>query len=282
MITYPSILAKLTGVREYSTYATALCPVHGESHPSLFIYQDGFAHCYACGWKGSWSKLEKELKGYVAPAIERKAVYTHNLSSDLSECERQCDDAHQFLLEKADPLMRYLIQRRVECRVVPQRIGYFHGAYTIPVYDRNGKFEGAVARLSPAEQSATGMRFITPQGQSSLVYVPDWKCVVESEYLCVTYGMFDSLSLCELGLPSCTPTAGKNSMHADMLSWCRKPIVIIPDKGEEGTAHELASGLGWRGRIVMVAYENSCKDPADMFQHGHGNILINQIKEALR
>lgn len=283
MITYPSILAKLTGVKEYSTYATSLCPVHGESHPSLFIYQDGFAHCMSCGWKGSWSKLEKELKGYVPPVVtEHKVSHAHNLPSDLVECEIACNEAHRFLLEKYDPLASYLISRKVENRIIPNHLGFFDGWYTIPVYDNSNTFIGAVQRASPAKQSETGLRFSTPKDQKPLVYIPDYKRVAESDYLCVVFGIFDSLSLCELGIPVCTPTAGKNSMHPNMLSWCRKPIVIIPDKGEESTALSLLTSLGWRGRIVTVAYKDGLKDCADMYQHGYGDILIEQIKEALK
>jgi DNA primase len=282
MTTYPSLLAKLSGVHEYAEYATALCPVHGESNPSLFIYQDGFCYCMSCGWKGSWSKLEKELKGYVAPAVvQTKVSHAHNLSSDLVECEQQCDDAHKFLLEKFDPLAHYLIQRKVQDRIVPQGIGYFDGWYSIPVYDREHKFIGAVQRASPAKQSETGLRFSTPKDQKPLVYVPDWKRVDESEYLCVVYGMFDALSLCEMGLPVVTPTAGKNSMHPDMLEWCRKTILIMPDKGEEDTGIQLLRGLGWRGKLVHLRYPDSCKDPADMFQQNFGDIIIKQIEEVL-
>jgi hypothetical protein len=44
----------------------------------------------------------------------------------------------------------------------------------------------------------------------------------------------------------------------------RKPIYIIPDKGEEKSAIELQSSLGWRGYPLYLDYPEGTKDPNEV------------------
>jgi hypothetical protein len=198
----------------------------------------------------------------------------------LYELEAVCAEAHSFLLSYPDPLQDYLRRRGVANRIIPQQLGYQDGWYSIPCYDPNRKLEGVVMRASPHVQETTGARFNIPKGQPALLYVPDWKQSLLADYFCVVFGMFDALALCELGIPVGTSTSGKDSTNANMLEWCRKPIIIIPDKGEEQTAIKLVTKLGWRGKVLFLGYPDELKDPADYVEHGRGQELLRMIEEA--
>jgi hypothetical protein len=186
-----------------------------------------------------------------------------------------------MLLQYEHPLGDYIMRRGLWDRVVPQHLGYYDGWYTIPIYSKNGGFDGMVMRASPHVQAATGARFDIPRGQPALFYVPDWRMEESNDFLCVTFGMFDAIAMLELGLASGTSTSGKDSTNVDQLEWCRKPIAVIPDKGEEDTGRKLVASLGWRGKLIEVEYPENCKDPADCWQLGHGQWLYNEITKEM-
>ena len=281
-VTYESIIKQLSGVKEYSTYASALCPMHEDTSPSLMVYRDGWCRCLACGWGGSLVQLQQALTGWVAPTNVKPAPTVHYLPTELNELEGLCMGAHNLLLQYPNPLQEYLQRRGVHNRIVPQHLGYYDGWYSIPCYDRDNNFEGVVMRASPHVQETTGARFNIPKGQPALLYVPDWKQSLLADYFCVVFGMVDALALCELGIPVGTSTSGKDSTNAEMLEWCRKPIVVIPDKGEEQTGRKLVSKLGWRGRLLLLDYPEKMKDPADCVQNNYGQWIINKIEEAIK
>lgn len=280
-VIYEELLEQLSGIKEYGHYAAALCPKHEDHTASLMVYKDGWFRCLACGYKGRLADLQKELAGWEPPVLSEAPKPTiHTLPTDPYELEQLCKDAHQLLLGYRYPLQSYLYQRKVEGRIVPQKLGYWNNWYSIPCYDENEMFMGVVMRASPHLQQETGARFNIPKGQPAIFYVPDWGMALSNDYLCVVFGMFDALALCELGIPSGTSTSGKDSTNAEMLEWCRKTILIIPDEGEEDTARKLLTKLGWRGKVLDIDYPPNCKDPADMLEQGYGVELKQKIEEA--
>ncbi len=278
----------LVGVQEHNGYISALCPFHEDQKPSLLVWKSDppFFRCMGCNEQGSLGKLLRQLQGWEAPKIvSGDKSHTHILPSDIDELETLCYSAHTMLMANYDPLANYLINRGVENCIKPCNLGYVSGLYTIPIYDDKHNFIGAVGRTSPAKQIEIGLRFDTPTGQGALLYVPDWKLVSNSDYLVVVFGMFDALALTATGLPACTATAGKESTTPVMLEQFRKPIYVIPDKGEEKTGMNLVNRLGWRGRLITVTYPDGCKDPANLVQKGLTEIIIdgiNRVKEILK
>lgn len=280
-VSYEEVVAHLSCAHEYADYTSALCPFHDDHSPSLMVYKDGWVRCLACGFGGSYVDLMRKLEGWRAPVSAGAPPTVHTLPTDLEDLHELCEDAHSMLLRYPHPLGDYLIRRKVWNRVVPQRLGYADGWYSIPCYGKQGNFEGAVMRASPQVQESTGARFNIPKGQPPLFYVPDWELTRSNAYFCVVFGMFDALALCELGIPSGTSTSGKDSTNAEQLEWCRKPIIIIPDKGEEDTGRHLLSKLGWRGTLLVLDYPSNCKDPADCLEHGNGEWLCKQIEDVV-
>ena len=59
---YDQLQEKLDG-HIYNGYFTCLCQFHDDRKPSMFVYEDGWYSCKACGAKGSLEKLNKHLGG---------------------------------------------------------------------------------------------------------------------------------------------------------------------------------------------------------------------------
>ena len=118
------------------------------------------------------------------------------------------------------------------------------------------------------------MRFDMLFGQRPMLYVPVWKYWDEQPEVYVVFGVFDALSVAAAGLAVASPSSGKNSLNVSWLDDVKKPIVIVPDAGEEADAYRYAAQLGWRGRVKMIDYVNGEKDP--------NNVLVRRGKEGLR
>lgn len=279
-ITLESVVRKLVSVRDHGRYVSATCVFHSpDNHPSMLVYPDGFI-CLGCGAKGSISKLQKQLNGWMPPAnVGASKPTVHLLPTDLYELNEVYRTAHQTLLKFDDPLGLYLKNRGLHGRIVPQKLGYLDGWYIIPVFDEHKQLLGVVARAGQHVQDSTGARFNIPRGQQTLVYVPDYNIMESNDYLVVVYGMLDALSLCELGIPVCTPTSGKDSLHPKHLDKYRKRIIIIPDKNEEDTAIRLRDGLGWRGDVLILDYPDNTKDPNDLLVKGYGVWLKEELEK---
>lgn len=272
------VLPLLSQVHDYGKYVSAICPFHPDEHPSLLIYKSGTYHCLGCGKTGNLKALERVLRGWSPTVIqERMAWAPTSLPDDLYELEEIANQANDMLRRYDDTLGWYLKERGVFNRIYPQHLGYWNGWYTIPIFGWDKAFVGMVARANRHIQDVTGRRFNMPRGQNPLLYIPDHTLVEENDYLVCVYGMFDALALIELRVPVCTGTAGKDSLTPSMLDWCRKRIIIVPDKDEDDTARKLAGGLGWRSRVLSLDYPEGTKDPADCLQKGYGNWLVSQI-----
>jgi hypothetical protein len=82
-------------------------------------------------------------------------------------------------------------------------------------------------------------------------------------------------------LPVVTPTHG----HVFEPSWLtdyRKPIYIIPDKGEERSVLRRLGDFGWRGRMVRLQYPEGMKDANDFLKAGREDELLAQLSKVIR
>jgi len=106
----------------------------------------------------------------------------------------------------------------------------------------------------------------------NLIYSPSWKKVQKADLVYLTFGMIDSISLHLLGFASISTTTGKSARPEALVS-IRKPICIIPDKGEEKSALHLAASLGWRGKVLKIDWPDGCKDCNDMLVKHHAELI---------
>lgn len=279
MISYDRLKEKSGDITEYSHYYAMWCPFDEHKSKALIVFQDGWFRCLSCGENGNHSRLWDKLRGWEAPSTVHciDSWVPPYLSSNLDDQEAFCLEAHDILLKNLVTLGWYLEKRKVINRVAPCVLGWNGGWYTIPIFKKNKKFDGYVMRASLSVQKATGRRFHMPQNMGSKMYVPDWRLLDTAPFITIVFGMFDALSLSDLGVPVVTDTAGKKGFDPKWLEEYRKPIWIIPDKGEEDDARRLANEFGWRGRILNLEYTDTIKDPAGFVEANRGRDLLMYI-----
>jgi hypothetical protein len=105
-----------------------------------------------------------------------------------------------------------------------------------------------------------------------LLFIPDEEMLKKFDYVFLVFGVFDAISLYQLGYPAMTTLTGMIA-KPEMFSSIRKKILIIPDKGEEKTMARLAAGLDWRGKVLRVDYPDDCKDVNDLLRTKKESIL---------
>ena len=278
---------------DYDTYVALVCPMH-ESVPvreSLLAYaprtkgEKGYFHCQSCGKHGNLEQLYNALQGWVPPGglgNQHTRYDAPKLPTDIVELEELVIKAHLVLEKHGSQLAWYLEDRGVDWCIGPCELGWFDGWITMPIRDAKQNLEGVMLRASPMVQGTSNIRFHQPKGQKPLFYIPDRALVERTPRLAVVYGMFDALALATLRLPVVTTTGGKDSFNPDWLSPFRKPVVVIPDYGEDDTARKLAGKLGWRGSVCMLPYTDDIHDPADFLKHGKGSELVKILDPLLK
>lgn len=277
-ITFDAIRELLPGARSYSNYVSGLCPFHDDKKPSLLVYRDGYFTCLGCGVFGNYEKLYRKLKGHdfsraIAPEKEFSAP---RLPTDLREQENLVEMAHDSLLQ-FEQLRWYLENRGVTGRIEACRLGWYRGWYTIPIYSHYGEYQGVVLRAGGEIQKVSGLRFIQPHGQKPLMYCPDWVLLERAPAIALVFGMFDALVLSDMRFAVVTPIGGQLHFNPEWLAPFRKPVVIIPDKGEEESANKLANKLGWRSKVLRLQYPENIKDPAGFAETRQLRLLQAQI-----
>jgi len=279
MVTISQVLTKLTRVREYERYYSSLCPYHDDSKPSFLLYKTGWWRCLGCGRTGDLYSLHRHLTGWSSKSFTiRSEVAEFHVPRLKNVGEDFVLDCHETLLTFSQSLAWYLRMRGLEEQIIPQKIGWYNGWYTFPVYGYDGEYKGFIMRSGRHIQEATGLRYVIKS--TGGLYVPDWYLALKSDYIVVTFGILDAISLSKLRIPACSSVHGK-TLNADELDWARKPIVFLPDRDEEDAARNIYRQLGWRGRIAKIDYGDECKDPNDLLIAGRGTEMANAIREAI-
>lgn len=275
MITYDDFRAVLPNAHEYENYLLDRCVFHDDSEPSLLIFKDGWWRCLGCNKWGGWILLWNKLKGQpVIVHSEKKIGWRGPDIRGFDNLEDLSYQAHLDLMQFSN-FKWYLEQRGLEGRIETNELGYHEGWYTIPVTNREGRFVTTVFRAAPHVQKVSGERYWAHS--APVPYVPDWLRFERSKTVFVVYGMFDALTLAELGLPVMTSTAGQGKFQPEWLDDYRKQIIILPDEGEELSAIELQKALGWRGKMVRLSFPHGKKDPNGFFEVGRGEDLYKQL-----
>jgi len=263
-IQFEDFKSVLEGVQVYERYMAALCPFHSDSHPSLLVFKDGWFTCRACNKRGTWKTLWNKANGLnVQIRPDTKVNWRGPDLEGLDPHElayRAYDDMQNF-----ESLAWYLEMRGLENRIEQQMLGYWNGWYTIPMFNENREFLNVAFRAAPHVQQATDMRYWCKG--NAVLYVPDWKLVLDNKYLVITYGLLDALTLTELRIPAASPSNGQLSMKTEWLDNLRKVVYIIPDQDEEEAARRHAKELGWRGNVVLMDWHDHCKDINDLYRH---------------
>ena len=260
------ILSKVAELLDYAqTYEKSVwgvCPFHSDSRPSLMVHVDKY-YCQACGAYGTTKSLLEKLSGHIAaPAPDR----LHNPWTGWLKKESLGN-----ILRGAWETLKSRPSVYLRGRGIPDEwqiklgIGMREDWITFPIRSSDQKIIGAVARAG--ENNTASSKYIVPSGQDpNMIYVPDWKMFNDSDIIYATFGIIDADSLAVCNAGSFSTTNGKRLNDVSALDKVRKRIILLPDRGEESNAKEIAARLGWRGAVAKINYPDDCKDISDVLQ----------------
>lgn len=267
---------ELPGAKRYEKYVACLCPYHGDSLPSLLVYEDWFK-CTACGEQGPTRKLlDEKLTSSVVlqKEVDLFPTVPRNITSEALALKAN------RMLQRNVGAQQYLTDRGFgHSAIVKHKLGYWDSWYTIPIVEREGHINNIMFRASPFVQGITTRRFYQTGGKGPMMYCPDWDMLDKATTVFIVFGLFDAITLTQLGFAAVTPTIGKENFNPDWLWFHRNSIVIVPDLGEEVAANKLCLKFGdWRPKVLKLDYPDGIKDPNDFIQKGKTSSLIKQLR----
>ena len=223
------------------------------------VYEDWY-RCLSCGANGPTHKLVEKLTGRTA--IRPTSNFRNPWSKWLKN--QSIKDVISSAFRKGQSV--YIRERHIPDKVQRKLgIGTKENWITFPIVDDN-KIIGGVARRG--DNNSSEAKYVIPSGQdSNLVYIPSRMLLETSETVYLTFGILDAISLFLMGKGAISTTTGKR-LNPTALDNIRKPIYIVPDKGEEEDAQNLASKLGWRGHVLYIDYPDGTKDINDLLVKG--------------
>jgi DNA primase len=277
MSLYEDIQDRMDGVSVYSNYFACNCVFHDDTKPSMFVYEDldreegkGKFYCSGCGKSGTHAYLWKFLTGAEAKVsipgrqVQKFLPAWKRWEERFGSIENLVQYAHENVLRH--PYQDWYIKKRQLTPVYkPCKLGYMDEWLFFPIFDPQGKIVDVIVR----DTKGRSKYIIHPNDEETpLLYVPNWKRVMESKTIFIVYGLIDALALEMCQLPVITGSTGK-SLSEKRLIQLNKKWVIIPDKNEDDAARKLAKSLGNFTRIVRLPYEDDTKDCDDIrMKHG--------------
>jgi hypothetical protein len=281
-IKYEDFLTRLPQAEDKGKYIVAVCPFHSDSSPSLLIFPDGWFHCLGadCARSGTWKTLWNKVSGQPIVLQAEKRIH-YRSPQGLWQYDNREELTYQAYLDltRYPTFQWYLEMRGVADAIDIHEIGYHRGWYTFPVWDREYKFQNVIFRAAPHVQQAINMRYWA-DGQPTM-YVPDWHLLNKGDYIVIVFGILDALTLNKFRYPVISPTHG-HIFDPNWLNEYRKPIFVIPDKGEEKAGLRLTAELGWRGKMIRLDWPDGLKDANDFLKDGRQNELLAELERKIR
>lgn len=284
-IQYDDFLTKMPGAQDKGKYIVAVCPFHPDNSPSLLIYPDGYFHCLGaeCARSGTWKTLWNKISGQPVQVVAEKRIHYHapaRMLEDYTESHSREEGAYQAHMDlvRFPTFQWYLQMRGLDDAIDIHEIGYHRGWYTFPVRDPENNFQNVIFRAAPHVQEAISMRYWA-DGKPSM-YVPDWRLLETRDYIIIVFGILDALTLNKFRYPVLSPTHGHTFDPAWLDSY-RKPIYVVPDRGEEKSGLRLTMDLGWRGRMLRLNFPPGMKDANDFLRAGRQDELRAQLENCI-
>lgn len=280
MALYEQLLEKMDG-HQYSNYFTCCCIFHQDSSPSLFVYEDGWYRCAACGAKGRLEYLAKKLGHHQFSVTQSQSKVQvlpqwRRWVQQWDSLEGIVEHAH-YSLTKFHAIDKYLKRRKIYEYVTKGKLGVLDGYLVIPIFSSDSRIVDVVVRRLSASSSTRYVVQPILHSDKRPLFVPNWQRLEQAENIYCVFGMLDAISLELCGLPVVTGITGK-AVPVEQLQELHKRIVIVPDLGEEDDAHKIANKLGWRGRVKELKYPDGCKDPNDVFMFQGKEELVSLLQ----
>lgn len=260
---------------QYSNYIAIWCPFDEHKTKALFVYEDldkpeneRMYYCVSCNKGGKHEYLWKVLTGKnvrTSPSVVKAQKFLPNWKrweEMYGTIEALVSRAHNNVVIYPRLCAWYLEKRKLMDVYEQCMLGYIDEWMFFPILDQNGKVVDVIVRDSKGRSKYV---IHSNDNETPLLYVPNWKRVMQSKLVYIVYGLIDALALEMCGLPVITGSTGK-SLSEKRLIQLNKKYAIIPDKDEDGAARKLAMSLGNFTRIIRLPYNEleDCKDPDDI------------------
>lgn len=255
-------ISELLNTIPYKDYVMTNCLWHDDKRPSLMIREDAY-YCFACGARGKTINLIRKLSN-TPQQMQHKPSYSGNPFTrwlykwDIGEI---VSIAHYNLKQSPSAYLRH--RGIPDWAQIKLGLGMLENWIIIPIKNEYGKILSAVARAGDGNPSISKY-ILPPNTDGTLIYVPSWDRIKIADKVFAVFGILDAITLYLYDLASFSTITGKKMIDISVLDAIRKPIVIIPDAGEEIEAMQLANALGWRGRCLVVDYPDGTKDINDL------------------
>ena len=251
-------------------YFSADCINDTHAKPALLVYANG-SWCVSCLKSFSLEYLQSHASSI--PQSFRPTFQQFKVLPRWKRWEKRYGDLTEISLAAHKNLLRtkatYFHNRGLDDYIVKAMYGLLDGWGVIPVFNKDREVVDIVAR-SIKQKDAKYVISVLSENEIRPLYTVDWDLVHNSSKVYVTFGMFDVTAFDMLGLACVTGITGK-SINATLFDeFPNKEFVIVPDKGEERAAYQLASKLGWRGTVLRLSYPYPLKDP-DEFRRADTN-----------
>ena len=253
----------------YSDYFSIWCPFDEHATQALLVHEDldkpegeGRFNCLSCGKGGTHKYLWKVLTGSNA-SVSVSVANKQKFLPMWAKWEKKFGSIEELVQHAHENVYRfpnfdwYIKKRQLESMYKPCKLGYMDEWLFLPIFDQQGKVIDVIVRDTKGRS-----KYIihSNEEETPLLFVPNWRRVMESKLVYIVYGLIDALALEMCGLPVITGSTGK-SLSEKRLIQLNKKWVIIPDAGEDGAARKLAKSLANFTHILRLPYEDDVKDP---------------------
>lgn len=247
----------------------ALCPLHGDTNPSLAIYADG-AHCFGCGmhmapaeFLTSYPPGTVEIRYQSRGKTRRPGTY---LPKALAETY------HQWIFTRYGHRRVWYHERGLTDETLRRlKLGHALQSFTIPVFDLLGRLKQLRYRRDPVYfDDEDGPKYWGACGfNEPIIYQPQF--LVDRRpavYLCE--GELDAARLIQEGLPAVSITNGAKAFDPAMAGAFRRAdrVYVLYDQDEAGRegAWDVARVLGHAATVVRWDPELG-KDVTDLLKN---------------
>src|SRR5438552_6901773 len=253
---------RFTRLASAGRLARGRCPLpgHKDSTPSFFVYPDGRAHCFGCGFHGDAVDLWAALQGF-APGIEAALDLAREFGIRVPERDPDAQNRTKARRDKESEYERKALLCHKALSQHPEVAAYWDGrgfddelrkrfllgsthdgsAATIPFWN-HGRVQGLVRRQLEAEP-----KYLLPSAEEFPAgYKPLFVISVGRGDKHVVEGPVDALGLAAIGLNAVAIMGNKISenQRKEIRKFAR-PLYLLPDATEEGrrAGRELAREL---------------------------------------
>jgi DNA primase len=282
------VASRYTNLTRSGKRIKGCCPVHKESTPSFFIYPDGNAHCYGCGFHGDVIDLWAKIRG-IQPSIEAALDLAREYSLQLPDYDPEEQKSADGRRKKEDDYLRQAAACHKALSSHPNIVAYLEqrgfteeyrrrfllgtncdgSAVVIPFWHR-GRVQSLILRQLEREP-----KYLLPKTEDfPSGYKPLFIPGSSHGDLILVEGYFDALVLAILDMSAISPSGtGISQKQKAELERLKGTLYIFPDADGEGekAARERVKEFYPRGRLCPAEYGKKangkdCKDVADLFE----------------